>query len=82
ILCLGAGVNDYITKPFPPRLLVARLKAVLRRTSPKRVEEAVEGEGLMRDPASHRVTAQGNSLDVGPTEDRLLQFYMTQQERA
>ncbi len=79
---LEAGVDDYITKPFSPRELVARLKAVLRRATPKGVEEPVSVEGLTLDPISHRVTAADKPIELGPTEFRLLQFFMTHQDRA
>jgi len=79
---LEAGVDDYITKPFSPRELVARLKTVLRRTTPKGIEEPVSVDELTLDPISHRVTSDQNPIELGPTEFRLLQFFMTHQDRA
>ena len=79
---LEAGADDYLTKPFSPRELVARLKAVLRRTATLGVDEPIEVEGLRLDPSSHRVSSGDSALDIGPTEFRLLQFFMTHPERA
>ena len=79
---LDVGADDYITKPFSSRELMARIKAVLRRGSSPEQEETIEVDGLKLDPASHRVFANGEPLDMGPTEFKLLKFFMTHQERA
>ena len=74
--------DDYITKPFSPRELVARLKAILRRTTPKGIEEVVEFANLALDPVSQQVTASGNLVVLSPIEYRLLQVFMTNPDRA
>lgn len=74
--------DDYITKPFSPRELVARLKAVLRRTTPRGIDEPVEYDGLRLDPVGQKIKAHGRALLLSPTEFRLLQLFMTQPNRA
>ncbi len=81
VMGLEAGADDYVTKPFSPRELLARIKAVLRRRAPQMTEDAVEVQGLRLDPVAHRVSGNGLALDLGPTEFRLLHFFMTHAER-
>jgi two-component system phosphate regulon response regulator PhoB len=78
---LESGADDYITKPFSPRELMARIKAVLRRRSPQLTDETVVIDGLKLDPVAHRISAGDTRLELGPTEFRLLHFLMTHPER-
>jgi two-component system phosphate regulon response regulator PhoB len=78
---LESGADDYLTKPFSARELIARIQAVLRRSAPSGSAERVELEGLTLDQAGHRVLAAGRSVSLGPTEYRLLAFLMTHPDR-
>ncbi|MDE2311170.1 MAG: phosphate regulon transcriptional regulator PhoB [Betaproteobacteria bacterium] len=81
VLGLESGADDYITKPFSPHELKARIRAVLRRRAPQASDETVSAGGLELSPAMHRLSANGAVVDLGPTEFRLLHFFMTHGER-
>jgi len=78
---LESGADDYVTKPFSPKELLARIKAVLRRRAPQLTDDTIAVHGLQLDPAGHRVTGGGKELHLGPTEFKLLHFLMTRPER-
>lgn len=78
---LEQGADDYIVKPFSPKELLARIKAVLRRRKPQATDDLVVSGNLSLDPNTHRVMAAGQTITVGPTEFRLLHFFMTHPER-
>lgn len=78
---LETGADDYITKPFSPREMNARIKAVLRRRAPQMAGDSVEVTGLRLDPATHRVVGNDKPIELGPTEFRLLHFLMAHPER-
>ncbi len=78
---LDAGADDYLTKPFSTQELLARMRAVLRRKAPEALDSAVEIAGLRLDPSTRRVTRGEREVKVGPTEFKLLHFFMTHPER-
>lgn len=78
---LEVGADDYISKPFAPREMLSRIKAVLRRSGHSEQEKAIEVEGVKLDPNSHRVFVEQVPVTMGPTEFKLLKFFMTHQER-
>lgn len=81
VQALEMGADDYVTKPFSPRELLARIGAILRRRAPELTDKPIEIGALRIDPASHRVTRDGRALALGPIEFRLLHFFMTHVNR-
>jgi two-component system, OmpR family, phosphate regulon response regulator PhoB len=78
---LDSGADDYLTKPFSTNELLARIRAVLRRRAPEALDSAVTVGDLCLDPAAHRVMRGTREVRLGPTEFRLLHFFMTHPER-
>jgi len=81
VMGLDAGADDYITKPFSTHEMLARIRAVLRRRAPEQVNDSVTIGELVLDAATHRVSWQGQPLKVGPTEYKLLHYFMKHPER-
>ncbi|MBT5331206.1 MAG: phosphate regulon transcriptional regulator PhoB [Porticoccaceae bacterium] len=79
---LDTGADDYISKPFSPRELASRIKALMRRTQPDAPEDMLRTADLAIDPVSRRVTIKDQPIALGPTEYRLLEFFMTHPDRA
>ena len=78
---LDSGADDYMNKPFSPRELIARIKSILRRQETAVQEDPIQVEGLLFNPVSHHVSINGQSLAMGPTEFRLLSFFLSHQDR-
>jgi two-component system phosphate regulon response regulator PhoB len=78
---LEVGADDYVTKPFSPRELIARINAVLRRSTALSEDRLIEYDGLSLDPVGHRVQADGQAVNLAPTEFRLLHFFMSNPDR-
>lgn len=78
---LDSGADDYIAKPFSPRELLSRVKAILRRVSREELKDTIVVGDLEFDPLEHRISIAGNLINLAPTEFRLLQFFLTHQER-
>jgi two-component system phosphate regulon response regulator PhoB len=78
---LDGGADDYMTKPFSPRELLSRINAVLRRSGGTAEDDTLQQAGLKMDRASHRVTAGDRDVALGPTEYRMLEFFMQNPER-
>ena len=81
VTALDAGVDDYITKPFSPRELLARIRAVMRRCAPQLGDDVIEVAGLKLEAVVHRVSSNGHDIELGDIEFRMLHFFMTHVER-